>query len=190
MVTAYVKKLVTIAEEQYNSYHFESESDVELSKQIRKYWTDLGFSFPGVTTAWSAIFISWCIKMAGATQGEFLFNPAHAQFVYVAIQHAIKQTGVFRAYPYQEIEPNLGDLIHHNRGGKHYDFEFAKHNKTYESHSAIVVEKGTDVQGHYVLTIGGNESDSIRKKLVRLDDQKKIISREINPYICIIQNQK
>ena len=190
MATAYVKKLVTIAEEQYNSYHLESESDVELSKQIRKYWTDLGFSFPGVTTAWSAIFISWCIKKAGATGEEFLFNPAHARFVHAAIQNAIQDTGVFRAYPYQAIEPGLGDIIHHNRGNKRYDFEFAKKNKAYESHSAIVVERGTDAKGNYVLTVGGNESDSVRKKLIRLDKQWKIIAREINPYICIIRNMK
>lgn len=190
MATAYVKKLITIAEGQYNAYHFESESDKGLSRQIRKYWTDLGFSFPGVMTAWSAVFISWCIKTAGATEKEFFFSSAHSRFVHVAIENMREERGVFRAYPYQEIEPNLGDIIQYNRGNKSYDFEFAKNNKAYESHSAIVIEKGTDINGNYILTIGGNESDTIGKKLIRLDKKWKIVERAINPYISIIQNLK
>lgn len=190
MATDYVKRLVTILEEQYNNFHLDSESDVGLSKQIKKYWIELGLSFPGVTTAWSAIFISWCIKKAGATKNEFLFNAAHAKFVNVAIQNMLENKGVFRAFPYQDIEPNLGDIIQNNRGNNIYDFQFARANNAYESHSAIVVEKGTDSKGNYVLTIGGNESDSIRRKIIRLDDKWRIIKRKINPYISIVQNLK
>jgi hypothetical protein len=190
MATEYVKRLVTIAEEQYNNFHLDSESDVGLAKQIKKYWTELGLSFPGVTTAWSAIFISWCVKKAGATKSEFLFSAAHAIFVNAAINNMLDNKGVFRAFPYQDIEPNLGDIIQHNRGNNTYDFQFAKMNKAYESHSAIVVEKGTDSKGNYVLTIGGNESDSIRKKQIRIDENWRIIKRKINPYIAIVQNLK
>jgi hypothetical protein len=190
MPTTFAKKLAATAQKQYDLFHFDSENDPPLANQIEKYWTGLGLDFPGVETAWSAVFISWCVKQAGATQAEFNFNAMHSQFVFTAIKNATNNTGVFRAFDIADYAPQVGDLIHNNRDGNTHNFAFAKTHKSYPSHSAIVVEVGTDSQGGYAMTIGGNESDSIRQKLVRLTASGKVKQRVLSPYICVIQDLK
>lgn len=190
MTTAYAKKIAAIAEKQYDTYHFDSEADPALSKQIKTYWENLGLKFPGVSVAWSAVFISWCAKQAGATPQDFNFNPAHSQFVFTAIANAAAGTGVFRAYPITDYAPQVGDIIHNNRDGNTFDYQYAKQHRDYASHSAIVIETGSDSQGPYAMTVGGNESDSVRKKLVRLTGKGLVRQRQLSPFICVIQDLK
>jgi hypothetical protein len=190
MPTAFAKKLAGITERQYDIYHFQDENDPGLSNQIKRYWADLGFSFPGIGTPWSAVFVSWCVKKAGATSTEFKFATAHSKFVHEAIKNAINNIGVFRAFDISAYAPEVGDIIQNNRNGNTLDYNYAKTHRSYQSHSAIVIERGMDSQGGYVLTIGGNESDSIRKKLIRLTASGFIKQRQLNPYICVIQTLK
>jgi hypothetical protein len=190
MASAYAKKLAGTAEGQYDKYHLFSENDNPLAKQIASYWQDLKFKFPGVSTPWSAVFVSWCVKEAGAVKAEFNFNAAHSQYVFTAIQNAVAGTGVFRALPIADYGPQIGDIIQNNRGGNSFDYQFAKTHKSYASHCAIVIEIGTDSKGGYALTVGGNESDSVRKKIVRLNNKGLVKQRPLSPYICVIQNLK
>ncbi len=190
MPSTYAKRLAATAVEQYNLYHEYSESDPELSAQIKRYWQALGFNFPGVKTPWSAVFISWCVKKAGASAQEFVFAAVHAKFVKAAIQNALKGVGVFRGVEIDQYAPQLGDIVHNNRSGNKFTYDFARTHSAYESHSAIVVEVGVDHDGHYLKTIGGNESDSIRRKRIRLRNNGLIIQRKVNPYICVIQDLK
>jgi hypothetical protein len=99
-------------------------------------------------------------------------------------------TGVFRAFPVDQYAPSLGDIIQNNRGGSKRSFDYARTHKNYSSHSAIVVDVGVDGQGGYAMTIGGNESDSVRRKVVRLDNKGRIKQRSSNPYIAVIQTLK
>ena len=84
----------------------------------------------------------------------------------------------------------VGDIIQNNRGGHSFDFDFAKTHTSYESHSVIVIEVGQDTKGRFAFCVGGNESDSIRRTVVRLDSKGFIRQREGNPFICVIQNLK
>ena len=190
MPTTFAKKLATIANGQYDDFRFNSEDDPPLANQIKKYWTALGLSFPGTSTPWSAVFVSWCVKQAGATAQEFKFNPAHSQFVFEAIRNQTAQQGVFRGRRVNEYAPQVGDIIQNNRGGTSHDYDFAASHKSYASHSAVVVEVGTDSQGSFAVTVGGNESDSVRKKEIRLTNNGLIKQRSSNPFICIIQDLK
>lgn len=190
MPTTFSKKLATIAQGQYDDFHVHSEDDPPLANQIRKYWTGLGFAFPGTGTPWSAVFVSWCVKQAGATAHEFKFNAAHSQFVFEAIKNQMAGTGVFRGRKINEYAPQIGDIVQNNRGGTTHDYSFAAAHKSYASHSAIVIEVGTDSQGGFAVTIGGNESDSVRKKEIRLTNNGLIKQRSSNPYMCVIQNLK
>jgi hypothetical protein len=190
MASAYAKKLAGIAQELHDRFHFETEDQPGLGKQIEKFWKGLGLSFPGVGTPWSAVFVSWCVKEAGATKTEFNFNPAHSQFVHTAIQNGLSNTGVFRGRPITDHGPAIGDIIHNNRGGNKFDFDFARTHKSYVSHSAIVVETGVDSKGPFALTIGGNEGDSIRRTIVRLSNGGLIKQRPSNPFICVIEDLK
>ena len=190
MASAFARQLARIAQKQYDQFHFDSEDDPPLARQIERYWTELKMHFPGVGTAWSAVFVSWCVKQGGATKSEFKFSAAHSQFVHAAIQNALNGTGVFRGLPVDNHAPQVGDIIHNNRGGKSFSYDYARKHASYPSHSAIVVEIGNDAQGGYALTIGGNESDSVRRKLVRLTGKGLIKQRDRNPYICVIQDLK
>lgn len=189
--TPFTKKLVEIVQSQHTMFINMDEAETKLCKQIQRYWTELGFDFTScVSVAWSAVFVSWCIKQAGANSTEFKFHQRHSVFVKKAIQNAIQNVGVFKGRKVNEYKPNIGDIIHNNRENNTYDYEYAKSNDSYLSHSAIIIEVGEDNNGKYALTIGGNEGDSIRIKEIRLDKNGLIKQRKTNPYISIIENLK
>lgn len=189
--SAFALKLAAIAQEQHTKFHLMDEADLALCKQIKKYWTDIGIEFTScVSVPWSAAFVSWCVKQAGATASEFKFADGHSKFVYKAIQDALNGPGVFHGLDISVYAPNIGDIIQNNRGGLSFDYAYARTHKNYQSHSAIVVETGQDTDGHYALTIGGNEGNSIRRTVVRLNLQGFIKQRGNNPFICVIQTLK
>ncbi|HEX8503425.1 MAG TPA: DUF2272 domain-containing protein [Pyrinomonadaceae bacterium] len=191
MTTPFAKRVATVAQAQHSRFQFVNEAEPELCTQIKKWTQDIGFSFQSCTAvAWSAVFVSWCIKKAGATKQEFEFSMAHSVFVHKAIQNAINGAGVFQGFDITAQKPDVGDIIQNNRGGTHHDFAFARTHKNYNSHSVIVIETGTDSQGRFAFCVGGNESDSVRRTTVRLNAQGFIKPRTDNPFICIVKNLK
>jgi hypothetical protein len=186
----YVTHLAAVARKQFTDFHEFDENDPPLRAQIRRYWEGIGFEFPGVSTAWSAVFVSWCTRTAGATQDEFKVSTAHSRFVFWAIQNQLNTRGLFRGHPLTDHRPALGDILQNNRGGQSLTYDFARAHEAYESHSAIVVEVGADRDGRFVRTVGGNESISVGLKRVPLTSDGFVQQRDSNPFICIIQNLK
>jgi hypothetical protein len=186
----FAKKLASIAQDQFDRFHLIHEADPPLSGQIKKYWTTLGFAFPGVQVAWSAVFVSFCVKTAGATADEFKFAEAHSTFVHQAIANAIARTGVFQGFKVADQPVGVGDIIQNNRSGNKFGFDFARTHANYESHSAIVVARGEDAKGPFAQTIGGNESDSVRMKRIILNANGTVKQRVESPFICLIKNLK
>jgi hypothetical protein len=192
MLSAFEKALSTVALNEYNAYHGYDETDPALAARIKTYWTDLGWKFPGVKTAWSAVFVSWCLKTAGASKTQFAFSPEHSKFVYWAIHNAETGSGLFRAYPITECTPSIGDIIHNNRPKKKLTFKYAADHDDYPSHSAVVVATGHDASGHYAMTVGGNEGapGSVRRRRVTLNDEGLIVQNADRPFISVIQTLK
>ncbi len=189
--SAFARKLASIAQEQHSSFQFTNESDPTLCKQIKKWTQDIGFQFTSCTTVpWSAVFVSWCVKQAGATKAEFKFAMAHSVFVNQAIKNAISGVGVFQGFDITAQRPDVGDIIQNNRRNNTFDFNFAKTHANYESHSTIVMEVGQDTQGGFAFCVGGNESDSVRRSVVRLNAQGFIKQRDGSPFISIIKDLK
>ncbi len=183
--------LANTAQEQHNRFQFTNEADPVLCQQIKKWTQEIGFKFTSCTQVpWSAVFISWCVKQAGATKAEFKFAMSHSVFVNQAIRNAVKGTGVFQGFDFNAQPPAIGDIIQNNRRGNTFNFAFAKKNAQYESHSVIVVETGRDAQGGFAFCIGGNEQDSVRRSVVRLDDDGLIKQRTGNSFIAIVKNLK
>lgn len=189
-LSAFEQRLATVTRGEYDTFRFQSENDPGLAARIKLYWNGIGLTFPGVGTAWSAVFVSWCVKRAGADATEFKFSPQHSVFVNWAIANAEAKRGLFRAFPIAECAPSVGDIIHNNRDGNSFDFAFASSHTSYASHSAIVVDTGHDASGRFATTIGGNESDSIRRKRVALNGDGLIVQRAQSPFICVIQTLK
>lgn len=190
--TDYVAKLITVATGEYDGYHTITESNEPLRSRIDAYCRGIGIAPPDdiATFAWSATFVSWCVKTAGATRQEFTFSAAHAVFVRAAIANADQHIGVFRARPVDSYAPRPGDLIHRNRSGGTVTYSEARVHSDYPSHSAIVIEVGEDRIGRYAMTVGGNESNSIRMTRVDLDATGLVRQHAANPFICVVQDLK
>ena len=187
----FAKRLASIAQEQHAKFQFTNEADPLLCKQIKKWTEDIGFQFTSCTKVpWSAVFVSWCVQRAGATKSEFKFSMAHSVFVNQAIKNALNGVGVFHGLEITAHAPNVGDIIQHNRGNNNFDFAFARTHANYFSHSVIVIEIGQDNLGRFAFCIGGNESDSVRRSVVRLNSQGFIKQRDGNPFICVIKTLK
>ncbi len=186
-------RLASIAKAQHDRFHLVNEADPQLCGQIRRWTVEIGGAFVSCTSndhPWSAVFVSWCVKEAGATSAEFRFSKQHSVFVQKAIQNGLNNTGVFRGMEITAHAPNVGDIIQANRGGTTFNFDFARRNASYPSHSVIVTGIGQDAQGRFAMVIGGNESDSIRETRVALTPQGFVLQRGRNPFICVIQNLK
>ncbi len=195
MPTPFAQKLAATAQAQFDKFHRQQEGEPELFKAIKKWNKDLKLAddFDPIRQPWSALFVSWCVFVAGATKDEFKFSLAHSRFVHQAIKNADNETGVFRGFPVNRVAPQLGDIVHHNRNGRTFDFEFARTHRSYFSHSAIVVDDNpelADEKGRFALVIGGNEGDSIRATKLRLTATGLIKQRVANPFISIVKNLK
>ena len=186
MSTPFQLRFARTAQQQYEKYYLMREGQSPLKEQIRKYWTDLGLSFPGVSTAWSAVFVSWCAKQAGASSTDFPFSPRHSSFIHRFIKNRKNGVGVFRAHPIADYSPKVGDILQNNRNGNAFTYAFAEANSQYESHTAIVMEVGTDARGRYLRTVGGNESDSVGMKEVRLSSKGRVLG-SAGLYISIVE---
>ncbi|PDT50839.1 MULTISPECIES: DUF2272 domain-containing protein [Sinorhizobium] len=200
--SAYAQRLVAVARGEHSSFAGFLESDDPLRRRIyRTYLVDLavadpddelGWNMPSNISswAWSATFISWCVLAAGARNGEFDLSIRHAKYIKNSIENADSETGVFRARRITEYAPKVGDLICGNRGGGTVTYDQARNLESYNSHGAIVIEFTIENGIRYALTVGGNESDSIRIKKVRLTANGYVKQRSPDPYICVIENLK
>ncbi len=126
-----------------------------------------GKEFSVSSEAWSAIFVSYCVKKAfqelyGEVSDEKLFkellpvspHPRHMYYAHEAYKKKEKGLrGYYWAFANQAIL-KLGDIIVRGRAGKHYNYSYLKKNNTGESHADIVVELDADT----VKVIGGNVS--------------------------------
>ncbi len=188
--SAFAKKLAGIANKQFLLFRDQHEHDAGLSKQIKQWYAALGFPFESVDVPWSAVFVSWCVQNAGATKLEFEFAMAHSKFVHKAIQNGLSGTGIFQAFDISAVAPQVGDIIQNNRAGNNFAFNFARTHQDYASHSAIVIVRGQDESGNFVLTIGGNEGDTVGRKRVQLTAAGLIKQRPASAFICVIKNLK
>jgi hypothetical protein len=189
--STFAKKLASVAQDQHTKFQFVNEADPQLCKQIKKWTEEIGFPFEScVNVPWSAVFVSWCVKQAGATKQEFKFAMSHSVFVNQAIKNAVQGQGVFQGFDIAVQKPAVGDIIQNNRNGQTFDFAFARTHSQYLSHSVIVVEIGQDNQGGFAFCIGGNENDAVRRSVVRLNSQGFIKQRADNPFICVVKDLK
>jgi len=190
--SAFAAKLAATAEAEFNAFSNYHETDPKLAARIKTYWEGLGLHFHGTSVAWSAVFVSWNVKKAGATAAEFAFSAQHSVFVHKAIANANAGTGVFRGRRVNQYAPKIGDIIHNNRNENVFDFDYAASHADYKSHTAIVIERGNDAKGAYLLTIGGNEGNSVGRRIIYLDAQGRLRQPAADPthYICVIENLK
>jgi hypothetical protein len=186
----FASRLAAIAKRELDTYGGTDEGSSPLKQRIKTYYDYLGFDFQSVEVAWSAVFISFCVRKAGASSSEFKFSARHSDFVFEAIKNAQKQSGVFRGYDYSTWSVRVGDILHHNQPDGTFDFEHAKRHTQYSSHSAIVIARGIDHIGKFAVLVGGNENNTISRRRIALNSNGTAQQRVKQPFISIVKNFK
>lgn len=161
------KKIASTAMAEFQRYRYIRENQVPLSTRIPDYWAATPSAFTSVAIAWSAVFVSWCVKQGGAGATDFAYSARHSVYVHAAINDSPSSAG-FTGHAPATYVPKVGDILQNNRSGNTFAFEYARRKTSYESHAAVVIEVGSDNAGKYLRTIGGNEGDSVGLKEVRL----------------------
>jgi hypothetical protein len=198
-VAAAGPSIVAVGQAEFARFGGINEGDQPLRGRIADYY-EAGGGSRGLDptldeNAWSAAFVSFCVKQSGATSDQFEFSLSHSVFVHAAIANADAGRGVFRGHPITAYAPKLGDIIHHNRSGGTLSFEFARAHSGYPSHSAIVVDFQLRNGVRHAVTIGGNEfltggTGTVGMKFFPLDANGLLDQEAIGPkLICVIENQ-
>lgn len=124
--------------------------------------------------AWSAAFISYVMRVAGAN-GRFPYSPNHSTYINAA---ASGQSPILRARNPSHYAPKAGDLICVGRGRAKTTVKFSSLPTSYgfPAHCGYVVATNQDGQpfGRQLSIIGGNIDDAVALTHVPTDTQGKI----------------
>ena len=150
------------------------ENEDAASERVHQYWL-IGTGDSSLTgkdrgTPWSAAFISYVMKKAGAGK-LFKYNAAHQVYIHAAITaEGDERTDYgFWGVPLTDRKPEVGDLICAWRKAEDFTgpvtFKMAADGKEYPSHCDLVVAV-TDTE---IATIGVNVGQSVEKKHFKLE---------------------
>lgn len=163
------------------------ETDPGYWQRVGHYWDEIGGWTKDKTGKdtdwpWSAVFISYCIKLAGMTEREFEFAIGHSQYILAAAQKKIP-------WLYMDIldtSPKVGDILCYHReqrGTLTYNSILQNPPNHFRSHGDIVVEKKDD----RVSVIGGNVSNGVTKRNIKLENG--CIVPDKKQWFCILRYQ-
>ncbi len=144
------------------------EGDQNIRSMLEDYWvtgTGRRLSEPGWWSKhpWSAAFISWVMKKAGAGKA-FKYSSAHAVYIKAAKGNRLaNNNNPFKAYRIREVKPQLGDLVCKSRAGSGANYDNIR--PGHKTHCDIV----TEVHPSHLITIGGNVRNSVSKTIVPID---------------------
>ena len=143
-------------------------------------WTGMhdghGAAFPAEVDgnyAWSAAFISYVMRMAGAGQ-RFPYSGDHADYINAARRVSLGQTKAWlvSAERVQDYAPKPGDLVCFGRGNANgLRYEDLPTTALFTSHCDIVVD--TTIPGR-IAVIGGNVEDSVTMNYVPVTEDGKL----------------
>jgi len=144
------------------------ESDTNIRPVLQDYWktgTGQARTEPNwwSKVPWSAAFISWIMKKAGAGK-DFRYSAAHANYIKAAKDNRrANNANPFKAYRINEISPQPGDLVCACRESCQANYDNISSGMP--THCDIVTERHPG----YIVTIGGNVNQTVGRKTVPLD---------------------
>lgn len=120
--------------------------------------------------AWSAAFISWVLRKAGA-DSNFVYSSYHSTYIAAAYKNQQQRSAnPFKAYSRTQVAPRLGDLIcttYTSNGVRPpADVSLVRAN-TAGYHCDIVVQS----TGGQLTVVGGNVGDTVGAKSVKIDSR-------------------
>lgn len=157
-------------------------------QRVGDYWRALGGGHANLTgkdrgVPWSAAFISWVMREAGAGSG-FPYSEGHATYINQAIRNASLADAPIIGHKLSSYAPKVGDLIGYWRGDKAITFDNARQVGWYPSHTDIVVAVANGV----LFSIGGNVMHSVTKRASRINANGMLIDKRENWFVAIENN--
>jgi len=176
---SFKKTIVLKTLEEYDRWHQNGvtirEKDPVIAPTLKSYWALCGMNVRDYQLQngswqynhpWSAVFISWVMKEAGA--GEiFPYSILHARYIVWARDNANNQQPSFAAYDINDATsawPEPGDLVCMNRKRNRYKLNNITPGCI--SHCDIIVEVNRELG--YIISIGGNVGQTVNKRLIWL----------------------
>ncbi len=143
------------------------------------------------SSAWSAGFISYCMRQGGAGV-NFPYGVSHSTYVNQAVRNTLAglNSNTITAHSKTGMAPAVGDLLWKYGYETHSTWtheELVAHVKSggggYNSHCDLVVD--VDYQSKVLFAIGGNVSDRVLRFKIKLDDDGLI---QTDRYATVIRN--
>lgn len=173
-------KLAELAKAEYKKWGSGTikEGNPKTMQSLRDYWqqgtkTNKSDNYY-INTAWSAAFISYMMKKAGAGD-KFKYSTLHSDYINAAKQNRKNNVKSFQAFRKNEMPVRIGDLICYPRTeGVTYDT-----NGGYFAHCDIV----TEIKPGKAIAIGGNVSNTVGKTTYNLDPNNKVTTGKVHAII-------
>jgi hypothetical protein len=185
--TVFKAELVNVARHENELLGSFSRGDKDLEQRVEFYCETVGIAATAPVKAhYSAVFISWCMRTAGASEADFPAVAGHWQYATWALRNGEKGHGFFQARPVESYAPQLGDIIHVNRDGGIVDFERIRNGPLpYGAESGIVVE----IAHGDALIVMGNQGlrGNVGIEKLALAESGMLVQRAKDPFICLIE---
>lgn len=176
---AFRNRLVALAVQEYERWHpggtSRRETDTDMHDVLKDYWiTGPGLSRSAAEnaieqrTAWSAAFISWLMRHAGADR-FFRYASGHTVYCAQAKRNRLNNDlgNPFWLYRTSERAPQVGDLICNARQQSGVTFDNVDDGQSRFSHCDLVAE----VHPGHLVVYGGNVHDNVDRKNIRTNSQ-------------------
>jgi hypothetical protein len=183
--TSLKDELVRIAREESQSFGSYQRGDPELEERIEFYCNEVGIPATACVKAhYSAVFISWCMRAAGASREEFPETAAHWEYAALALKNAENGEGLFWARRIEHYAPKPGDIVHVNRADGKVTYDQIG-NGHYRAESGFVIEVGVKE----ALIVMGNQEPrgNVGTEKLALTTSGLLVQRTKDPFICVIE---
>jgi hypothetical protein len=134
---------------------------------------------------WSAVFVSWVMRKAGAGQA-FTYSRGHQDYIRAARKNRLtgNSTNPFWAFRATEIAPQVGDLVCRARANSGADYDNIADKKRRKTHCDIV----TAVRPGEIRVIGGNVHQNVdSKRLLTQPDGRLRLDGAQADYFAVIR---
>ena len=191
-------EIVRIVNEERQRWAGKAETDADMTPVLQDYYaTGVGEQIAAEDLQdpswqenhpWSAVFISWVMRTAGAGD-MFTYSRAHKSYIAAAKRN--RESGnannPFWAFRIDELAPKVGDLVCTARANSGATYDNIDEIGMKSTHCDVVV----DIEPHRLTVVGGNVSQRVGPKNLTIDEQDGIkLSGNQSDYFAIIRIQE
>ncbi|MDH2348709.1 DUF2272 domain-containing protein [Bradyrhizobium sp. SSUT77] len=183
--TLFKTELVRLARPENEALSGRCRGDQELEDRIEYYGRSIGIvNVASFRQHYSAVFISWCMRTAGASEAEFPTELSHSKYAQFAVRNADTAQGLVRARRIEIYAPQLGDILHVNRSDGKVTFDRILAG-SYISESGVVI----DIAPGKAFIVMGNQEPcgNVGTEELDLAASGILVQRGRNPLVAVIE---